>query len=137
MPQPPVKWHFTFSFQLLCPFLWFHDVVPAAHTTCNIMHWLIFSPPLCSRCQFAIILLHSSHCWSLSCLFPVFYIVTIVCNEWSKPRMTHNRLQYIIDFLSSKINLWLCLGKSVLSLIHKYRGMVVLNIQGVVACQWW
>jgi len=31
--------------------------------------------------------------------------------------------------------MWLCLGKPVLSPIHKYRGMVVLNIQGVIACQ--
>jgi len=36
-----------------------------------------------------------------------------------------------------KLCMWLCLGKLVLSPIHKYRRMVVLNIQGVVACQWW
>jgi len=31
----------------------------------------------------------------------------------------------------------LCLGKRVLLPIYKYQEMLILNIQGVVACQWW
>jgi len=49
-------------------------------------------------------------------------------------------LELINEILSEEIiqkHLWLSQGKPVLSPIYKYQEMLVLNIQSVVACQWW
>jgi len=57
---------------------------------------------------------------------------------------TLQRLLVFFDFLPNSstqvdtIYLDIYIRHSILCpTVHKYRGMVVLNIQGVVACQWW
>jgi len=47
------------------------------------------------------------------------------------------RLQVEKPYMHCDLFMWLPLGKPVLSPIYKYQEMLVLNIQGIVAWQWW